>query len=161
MKNSLLLRLTSRTAIIGMNLILMLLMVQGAWEVARSFAHFDSLQHGMEEILEGLGTILVALGVALEERETLMKFLGLYPQAMTPLQADVDHHCHGYGLILLLVGLLVEVLVYVVRMPNLETVNFDPGLILAATGLCVLGGLLMGRLSWLLLRASGQAAHRA
>jgi len=161
MKNSLLLRLTSRTAIIGMNLVLMLLMVQGALEIVRSFSHLDTMQHGFEEILEGLGTILVALGVALEERETLMKFLGLYPEGLTPMQAHVDHHCHGYGLILLLVGLLVEVVVYVIRMPNLDTVDFDPALILLATCFCVLGALLMGRLSWLLFRASGQAAHKA
>lgn len=161
MPKSLLHCLTSRTAINLGNLVLLLLLAQGTWEVLGNYQRIAEMQHGMEEILEGLGTILVALGVALEERETLLKFLGVYPAGLTPLQARVDHHCHGYGLLLLLVGLFVEVAVYVIRMPNLDTVNFDPSLILVGAGFCVLGAVLLARLTWLLWRAPVEAEQAA
>jgi hypothetical protein len=64
----------------------------------------------------------------------------------------VDHHCHGYGLLLLLLGLFVEVAVYVIRMPNLDTIDFDPLLIAAGTVLSALGALALARLTWLLWR---------
>ena len=161
MHKSLLQYLTGRTAINIGNFVLILLLLQGIWGVLGNYAHIAEMQDGMEEILEGLGTILVALGVALEERETLMKFIGVYPAGLTPEQACVDHHCHGYGLLLLLVGLFVEVAVYIIRMPNLDTVDFDPGLILVGTAFCVLGSLLLMRLTWLLWRAPREAAQTA
>lgn len=161
MPKSLLQHLTGRTAINLGNLVLILLLLHGIAEVLGNFSRIAEMQHGMEEILEGLGTILVALGVALEERETLLKFVGVYPAGLTPVQARVDHHCHGYGLLLLLVGLFVEVAVYIIRMPNLDTVNIDPGLILTGTAFCAFGALLLARLSWLLWRAPGEAAHEA
>lgn len=153
MPRTLLYKLTSRTAINFVNLLLIVLLVHGIVEILRGFDQVAELQHGMEEILEGLGTILVALGVALEERETLLKFLGVYPEGLTPVQARVDHHCHGYGLLALLAGLFVEVAVYVIRMPNLNTIDFDPALILAGTAFCALGVVLLVRLTWLLWRA--------
>jgi len=159
MPKSLLQWLTGRTAINLGNIMLLLLLAQGIGEVLGNYQRIAEMQHGMEEILEGLGTILVALGVALEERETLMKFLGVYPAGLTPEQACVDHHCHGYGLLLLLVGLFVEVAVYVIRMPNLDTVNFDTGLILVGAGFCVLGAVLLARLTWLLWRVPVEAAQ--
>lgn len=159
MQKAMLRNLTSPTAINLVNLFLILLMLHGISEVLGNFSRVAELQHGMEETLEGLGTILVALGVALEERETLMKFLGVYPAGLTPVQTRVDHHCHGYGLLLLLVGLLVEVAVYVIRMPDLETVDFDPAILLAGTAFCVLGAVLLVRLTWLLWRAPREVAQ--
>lgn len=161
MPKTMLRNLTSPTAINLVNLFLILLLLHGISEVLGNFSRVAQMQHGMEEILEGLGTILVALGVALEERETLMKFIGVYPAGLTPVQACVDHHCHGYGLLLLLVGLLVEVAVYVIRMPNLNTVDFDPALLLAGTAFCALGVVLLARLTWLLWRAPREAAQGA
>lgn len=161
MLKTLLRKLTSRTAINVGNIFLLFLLLHGIYAVLADFSHVDELQHGMEETLEGLGTILVALGVALEERETLMKFLGVYPEGLTPVQSRVDHHCHGYGLLLLLVGLFVEVSVYLIRMPDLETADFDPALLLGGTGFCVLGVLLLARLTWLLWSAPDGAAQAA
>lgn len=158
MPKSLLLKLTSHTAINIVNVLLLALLLQGIAEVLANMPRVAQMQHGLEEILEGLGTILVALGVALEERETLMKFLGVYPHGLSPLQARVDHHCHGYGLLLLLAGLFVEVCVYIIRMPNLETVNFDPALLLLGAAFCGLGAVLLARLTWLLWRAPREAA---
>lgn len=144
--------LTGRTSIIAICALLTLLMLQGAWDILEDLGNMATHQHAMEEILEGLGTILVALGVALEERETLLKFLGVYPQGLTPAQERIDHHCHGYGLVLLLVGLFVEVSVYLIRMPDLNTADFDPALIVLGAALSLLGGVFLARLAWLLWR---------
>ena len=148
--------LTSRQSIAAANILLALLMFQGVWDISGLWNQLDQCQNHMEEILEGLGTILVAFGVALEERETLMKLLGVYPVGLTQLQKQVDHHCHGYGLFLLLLGLFVEVSVYIIRMPDLNTLDFDPGLIVAGTLLTFYGGLLLLRLAWLLFTAQPQ-----
>ncbi|MDO9631237.1 MAG: hypothetical protein Q7I92_04985, partial [Humidesulfovibrio sp.] len=71
MSKKLLLILTSRSGLIVLSVLFALLMFQGVWDILEDILHIDQQQHAMEEILEGLGTILVAYGVALEERETL------------------------------------------------------------------------------------------
>ena len=151
--------LFSRVGIIAMCVVLALLMFQGVWDVFDSL-HVTNQQHAMEEIIAGLAAILVAFGVALEERETLLKFVELYPDGLSSQQARIDHHCHGHGLALLLLGLFSEVAVYLIRMPDINTVDFDLALIVLGALLNLVGGVMLIRLSWLLWRDSDQiAAH--
>ncbi|MBU1231105.1 MAG: hypothetical protein KKA55_13780 [Proteobacteria bacterium] len=157
MPKRLLSRLAGPTPILAMNCLLVLLMAQGSWDILRSIQALPERQHALEEILQGLSTILVAFGVVLQEREALLTFLKLYPHGRTPLQARVDHHCSGYGLSVILVGLFVGVAVYLIRMPDLDIVDFDPALIVLGTLLCLAGGALLARLSWLLWRERKQA----
>ncbi|OGR36058.1 MAG: hypothetical protein A2051_04840 [Desulfovibrionales bacterium GWA2_65_9] len=152
MSKKLIFGLTSRTAIIGMNILLVLLMLQGAWDILRNVQSIEEHQLAMEAILQGLSTILVAYGVVMQEREALLKFLKLYPHGLTPLQARVDHHCHGYGLSVIVVGMFVGVSVYLIRMPDLDIVDYDPALIVLGALLCLAGGALLARLTWLLWR---------
>ena len=147
--------LFSRIGIIAMSLVLALLMLQGVWDVFDSINIIDQ-QHAMEEIIAGLAAILVAFGVALEERETLLKFVGLYPDGLTPQQGRMDHHCHGHGLSLLLLVLFSEVAVYLIRMPDITTLDFDMVLIALGAVLNLAGGGMLIRLSWLLWRDSDQ-----
>ena len=149
---SVLVTLTHRWSIIIANAILVFLVLQGTWMILDHFGNLSAFQEDMETSLDGLGTILVAFGVALEERETLMRFLGLYPVRHTAPERYVDEQCHYHGLCILLVGLFMEVMVFLIRMPDLETVDFDPALLAAATVLNLLGGVLLARLSWLLIR---------
>ena len=150
--------LFSRIGIIAMSIVLALLMFQGVWDVYDSIhvTHQQHEQHAMEEIIAGLAAILVAFGVALEERETLLKFVGLYPDGLTPQQGRMDHHCHGHGLSLLLLGLFSEVAVYLIRMPDINTLDFDMVLIALGAVLNLAGGGMLIRLSWLLWRDSDQ-----
>ena len=62
------------------------------------------------------------------------------------------------SLSLLLLGLFAEVAVYVIRMPDLNTVDFDPALIVISALLSFCGGIMMLRLSWLLWRDPVEAA---
>ena len=152
MSKKLIIMLFNRNGIIIMSVLLALLMFQGFWDIVEDIQHIGQQQHDMEEILSGLAAILVAYGVAMEERGTLLHFIGSYPNGPTPQQQRVDHHCHGYGLSLLLLGLFAEVAVYIIRMPDLNTVDFDPALIVISALLSFCGGITLLRLSWLLWR---------
>jgi len=152
MSKKLLSSLTSGQAIMAMNLALALLMVQGSWDILRQIEFIASEQPAMENILQGLSTILVAYGLVLQEREALLKFLKLYPYGLSPRQSRVDSHCSGYGLAVILVGMLVSVAVYLIRMPDLDIVDFDPALIVLGALACLTGAGLLARLSWLLWR---------
>ena len=152
MSKKIIVMLFNRNGIIVMSVLLALLMFQGFWDIVEDIQNIGQQQHDMEEILSGLAAILVAYGVAMEERGTLLSFLGSYADGATPQQQRVDHHCHGYGLSLLLLGLFAEVAVYIIRMPDLNTVDFDPALIAISALLSFCGGLTMLRLSWLLWR---------
>ena len=154
--NRLIVALLSRNGIIAMSIFLALLMFQGCWDVVADFERIDQQQHDMEEVLAGLAAILVAFGVATEERGTLLSFIGLYPNGQTPRQERENHYCHGYGVSLLLLGLFAEVAVYLIRMPDLNTADFDPALIAVSVLLSLWGGGLMFRLSWLLWRDEGR-----
>ena len=156
MSRKLIVALLSRNGVIAMSILLALLMLQGSWDVVGSFEHIDQQQHDMEEVLAGLAAILVAFGVATEERGTLLSFIGVYPDGQTPKQERENHYCHGYGVSLLLLGLFSEVAVYLIRMPDLNTVDFDPALIVLSVLLSLWGGVLLFRLSWLLWRDEGQ-----
>ena len=152
MSKRLIVTLLSRNGIIAMSILLALLMLQGCWDVVRDFGRIGQQQHDMEEVLAGLAAILVAFGVATEERGTLLTFIGLYPDGQTPRQERENHHCHGYGVSLLLLGLFAEVAVYLIRMPDLNTVDFDPALISVSVLLSLWGSGLLFRLAWLLWR---------
>jgi hypothetical protein len=92
----------------------------------------------IELLLDGIGIIFVAYGVALEERETLMKFFKLYPALQNEKEEHIDKLCHFYGLWFLLLGLFMEVGVEIVKIPYaifdvpyIETVIFGTGSLFA------------------------------
>ena len=72
----------------------------------------------MVEMCNGIAIILYGYGVALESRAPLMRYLKLYPDFATPLQAWVDELCHKYGIYILLLDLAQEVLVHMVTIPD-------------------------------------------
>ncbi|MBU1041036.1 MAG: hypothetical protein KKF77_08065 [Proteobacteria bacterium] len=145
-------RLTSRSAIMVMNIVITLLMLQGSWDILRKLSAIVLHQPAMENILQGLSTILVAYGLVLQERAALLTFLKLYPHGLSAHQARVDAHCSGYGLAVILAGMFVSVAVYLIRMPDLDIVNFDPALIVLGALFCLVSAGLLVRLSWLLWR---------
>jgi hypothetical protein len=108
----------------------------------------------IEELLDGISVIFVAYGVALEERDSLMKFFDLYPKYWTDVEEATDHFSHFYGLCILLLGLFMEVSVELVKIPNtvlntegIEGVIFGIGFFFS-----ILTSVLLLRLSYVLLR---------
>ncbi|MDD3312441.1 hypothetical protein [Pseudodesulfovibrio sp.] len=81
----------------------------------------------IEEILDTVAVILVAWGVALEERGTLMESLGAYAKGCPTVEKEADHASHIYGMAALLLGLFMEVVVEVVKVPDhvINTVGLE------------------------------------
>lgn len=81
----------------------------------------------IEQFMTGLATIFVAYGVAIEEREFLMKIIGYYPQNQSSYQRNLDHISHHYGVLLLIVGLVIEVGVQLIKIPDrfIDVISFE------------------------------------
>ncbi len=117
--------------------------------------------HEAEEINSGIGVILIAWGVALEERHTLRQVFDLVPKEEgggdshhhDGTEAALDENCHRYGLGLLLLGLFAEVGVECVRIPNriINTDRIESEVLLFSTLLIIVAGLLMIRQIFVLL----------
>lgn len=85
-----------------------------------SFIHFFSATtaaetEDMSETLNGIAGVLVAIGVLLEERETIQKMSGITPSAADEYLNEVAHH-NGLGL--LLIGLFMEIVTLMIGSPK-------------------------------------------
>ena len=133
---------THRGFIASFNIVIVLISVMTLWDSFSILTDVVKNPDEMEAILDGLGTIFVAYGVALEERETLMEFFHFYPDLHSATEKAVDRHCHLYGLLLLIFGLFMEVSVEVVKIPDrfLDTSNIE-GYMFGAGLLCCLASI--------------------
>jgi len=136
--------LTHRRTIIVLNGILFLITLGVIYDAFVLFFRAGNDALPIENLLDGIATIFVAYGVALEERDTLMRFFRLYPQYLDERQKETDAVCHFYGLNYLLVGLFMEVAIETIKLPHkvfntlmAEEVVFGIGLVFCLTG-CVL-----------------------
>lgn len=74
--------------------------------------------HEAEELIEGVGVVLIGWGVALEERRGVSRLLRA-PAPSNPVADDaINDICHHYGLALLLLGLFAEIAMECVRLPD-------------------------------------------
>ena len=88
---------------------------------------------GIDDLYNGLGTIFIAYGVALEGRSILMTFFGLYPKYQNEKEETVDQICEDYGLLLLIGGLCMEVAAEMVVIPSrfLDLKDVETGVFVA------------------------------
>ena len=103
-----------------------------------------------EDIIEGVGVILIAWGVALEERNKLREVLGLLNRGAREdetYEEVLDENCHRYGLGLLLLGLFAEVGVECVKIPDriINTAGIEGAVLMFSSFLLSAGGILMLR----------------
>ena len=117
-------------------------------------------QHDAEEIITGLGVILIAWGVALEERHKLREVFGLVA-GHEPAEEAIDESCHRYGVGQLLFGLFAEIGVEIVRIPDevINTAGIEKPVLAAAAFLLVIGLVLLVRQSWTLVMARESVAE--
>jgi hypothetical protein len=109
--------------------------------------------HTAEEVVTGLGVILIGWGVALEERHKLREVFGLLGENEAR-EERIDEICHRFGLGQLLFGLFAEIMVEAVRIPDaiINTSGIERSVLTAAAALLGIGGLLLLRQIALLLR---------
>lgn len=152
MRDRILLAITGRAFLTLINLVITWSGINSILDMIPLLANASNDTAVLEDITEGYATILIAYGVAAEERSTLMEFLGLYPHHHTPVQAATDHVCHHYGLFLLVLGLFVELCEELVKLPNaiintagIESLMFGVAVLLTAASTWTLL-----RFNWLL-----------
>ncbi|MDD5216668.1 MAG: hypothetical protein PHN49_04890 [Candidatus Omnitrophica bacterium] len=109
--------LTHRFAIFALNVVLAVITFVTLWDASLLLSDLIENSAVIENLLEGVATIFVAYGVALEERDTLMKVFKLYPRLESVRQEATDKLCHFYGLSYLLIGLFMEVTIELVKLP--------------------------------------------
>jgi hypothetical protein len=69
-------------------------------------------------IIEGMGIILIGWGVVLEERHGVSHLLGGLPTENPEYESAIDALCHHSGLAILILGLIAEILVQCVVLPD-------------------------------------------
>ncbi|MGU3558992.1 hypothetical protein [Methylobacterium radiotolerans] len=80
--------------------------------------------HEAGHLIEGMGVILIGWGVVLEERHGVSHLLGGLPSEDPEHEAAIDALCHHGGLALLVLGLVAEILVQCVEVPD-HIINTD------------------------------------
>jgi len=120
-------KLFSYHGLLLLNLIFLTVMAFSLVDMTNMLMNGAEETEEVERIMTGLATLFVAYGVALEERGFLMKIVGCYPQNQTSRQMYIDHISHHYGVLLLIVGLMVEVGVQIIKIPDrfTDVINFE------------------------------------
>lgn len=108
----------SRRGIVALNIIFLTIMIFAVIDMTYLILNEAEDTESMESFMGGLATIFVAYGVALEEREFLMKTVGYYSLKQSSQQMQLDHISHHYGVLLLIAGLVVEVGVQFIKIPD-------------------------------------------
>lgn len=110
--------LLNRYTVTIFNLLLMVLLVLALKDLIELLMTEKQAVEEMLKVVGGTGTIMVTYGIVLEEREALMHIFGCYPKHKTPNQCLTDNICSDAGILLLVIGLLVEVLTEIVEIPD-------------------------------------------
>ena len=104
------------------------------------------------DICTGIGVIMIGLGVSLEERRTLREVFGILGGRWEDWEQKIDHVCHNYGAGQLVIGLMAEICIEAIKIPNtiLYTGEVDDYLVAGSLGFIGLGAILLLRLAFTL-----------
>ncbi len=163
MLRSLMTVLTSRYTIGLLSLVICVPMVITLTEVSEALWSKPDLKEEME-IVTGIGIIMIGWGVLLEERKTVREIFGLLDSPDEAWQATVDHACHNYGVGQLSIGLMAEICIELIKIPNtiIYTGEVDDYLVAAGLFFVGVGALLLIRhvlVMFFFLPRSVVAAH--
>lgn len=155
--------LTSRFTIGLLSLLICVPMAITLLEVSHALWRKPDLKEEME-IVTGIGIIMIGWGVLLEERRTLREIFGLLDGPDEAWQATIDHACHNYGVGQLSIGLMAEICIELIKIPNtiIYTGEVDDYLVAAGLFFVGVGALLLARhvlVMFFFLPRSAAAAH--
>jgi hypothetical protein len=109
--------LVSRTSTVIIDLVVIAMMALSLIELVREFAA-GPVQANAREIITNVSVIMIGWGVALEERGSVRDVFGLRGGSDDAWQDQIDHACHGVGVMLLLFGLFAEIFEQLVTLPK-------------------------------------------
>lgn len=143
--------LASRFTIGTIALLIVLPMALAIPEVSARLFGKPDIKEEME-ICTGIGVIMIGLGVSLEERKTLREVFGILGDRFEAWEQKIDHVCHNYGAGQLVIGLMAEICIEAIKIPNtiLYTGEVDDYLVAASLIFIGLGGVLLLRLAFTL-----------
>ena len=146
MMRSLMRVLLSQYAIGLISLLICIPMVITLTEVPKSLWLKPDIHEEME-IVTGIGIIMIGWGVLLEERKTLREIFGLLGTPDEAWQELIDHKCHNYGVGQLSIGLIAEICIELIKIPNtiIYTGEVDDYLVAAGLFFVGVGALLLAR----------------
>jgi hypothetical protein len=133
-----------------MNVLILILFyssIRATWFYLQPANHFEEAV----ELWDGFGTILLGLGVVLEERSSLQKILGLKLSAEAHrFEEFVEHVCHDYGVIFVILGVIIELFAWLVKIPNevLDTYGVEFTLLNVAAFAAAIGAVLQIKFLW-------------
>ena len=92
-------------------------------------------------IAEGMGVVLIGWGVVLEERPGVSHLLGGLPSEDADYETALDAVCHQSGLGFLVLGLLAEILIQCVEVPDhiINTDGIERVVMTGSAGILLLG----------------------
>ena len=82
-------------------------------------SHGEDFIHSMTYLWEGYGTIVLGFGVVLEERKAMKHVFSIHQD-----ENWTDEVSHKYGVIFVMMGLFIEILAWLVKIPN-EVLNTE------------------------------------
>ncbi|WP_428676897.1 hypothetical protein [Reyranella sp.] len=146
MIRTLMLLLTSRYMIGLISLVICIPMVITLFEVSKVLWVKPDMKEEMD-IVTGIGIIMIGWGVVLEERKTLREIFGLLEVQDEQWQLAIDHVCHNYGVGQLCIGLMAEICIELIKIPNtiIYTGEVDDYLVAAGLVFVGVGALLLVR----------------
>jgi hypothetical protein len=121
--------------------------IKATWFYLRPENHFEEAV----ELWDGFGTILLGLGVVLEERGSLQKILGLkLGSAAHDAEKFIENVCHNYGVLLVILGVIIELFAWLVKIPNevLDTHGIEFTMINLAAVAAALAAVLQVKFLW-------------
>ncbi|AYO84069.1 hypothetical protein [Methylobacterium brachiatum] len=137
--------LLSRWSIVAFNVVILMPLTLALYEVVSllwgaGFGHHESIQEA-GHIIEGMGVILIGWGVVLEERAGVSHLLGGLPTEEPDYEAALDALCHHVGLALLVLGLMAEIFVQCVEVPDhiIHTDGIERVVLTGSAGFLALG----------------------
>ncbi len=138
--------LTSRYTIGLLSLVICVPMLITLTEVSKALWSKPDLKEEME-IVTGIGIIMIGWGVLLEERKTVREIFGLLEAPDEAWQELIDHKCHNYGVGQLSIGLMAEICIELIKIPNtiIYTGEVDDYLVAAGLVFVGVGALLLMR----------------
>lgn len=151
----------NRYGILLFNLLLLVILISSIVHMTAMLLDPGDDFEELERTIEGLATIFIAYGVVLEERESLLKIFRYYPRFASELETRIDHICHAYGVLFLVIGLLAEVAVELVKIPDriVNTAKLEEILFFLGMALLVAGGYYTVTFCWKLAASCGKQTN--